>query len=277
MRTSLNIQNKLTKISEMSGDSLFQVLEYDELAGGMDIDTAIKLKFMNDAKIKLRQVRIILHNSGVNIESGTLSYLKGNIEMSSKVGGVIGLGKKLFASKVTGETAFKPLYEGTGELFLEPSFGHFALIELENDEIIVDNDLFYACEDTVDIGVQMQKSVSSMLFGNEGVFQTRLSGSGIVVLEIPIPETEIFKCKLNNDILKVDGNFALLRTGNIEFTVEKSSKSLVGTSVGGEGFLNVYSGTGEVWLAPTQDVYNKLKVSDFGSTKNPGGTSNTEV
>lgn len=237
MRTSLNIQNRLTKIAEMSGDSLFQVLEYDQLAGGMDIDTAIKLKFMNDAKIKLRQVRIILHNSGVNIESGTLSYLKGNIEMSSKVGGVIGLGKKLFASKVTGETAFKPLYEGTGELFLEPSFGHFALIELEDDEIIVDNDLFYACEDTVEIGVQMQKSVSSMLFGNEGVFQTKLSGSGIVVLEIPIPETEIFKCKLNNDVLKVDGNFALLRTGNIEFTVEKSSKSLIGTATGEKVFL----------------------------------------
>jgi uncharacterized protein (AIM24 family) len=276
MRTSLNIQNRLTKIAEMSGDSLFQVLEYDQLAGGMDIDTAIKLKFMNDAKIKLRQVRIILHNSGVNIESGTLSYLKGNIEMSSKVGGVIGLGKKLFASKVTGETAFKPLYEGTGELFLEPSFGHFALIELEDDEIIVDNDLFYACEDTVEIGVQMQKSVSSMLFGNEGVFQTKLSGSGIVVLEIPIPETEIFKCKLNNDVLKVDGNFALLRTGNIEFTVEKSSKSLIGTATGGEGLLNVYRGTGEVWLAPTKGVYRKLTVNDFNSMKNLEDTSNTE-
>lgn len=276
MRTSLNIQNRLTKIAEMSGDSLFQVLEYDQLAGGMDIDTAIKLKFMNDAKIKLRQVRIILHNSGVNIESGTLSYLKGNIEMSSKVGGVIGLGKKLFASKVTGETAFKPLYEGTGELFLEPSFGHFALIELEDDEIIVDNDLFYACEDTVEIEVQMQKSVSSMLFGNEGVFQTKLSGSGIVVLEIPIPETEIFKCKLNNDVLKVDGNFALLRTGNIEFTVEKSSKSLIGTATGGEGLLNVYRGTGEVWLAPTKGVYRKLTVSEFNSMKNLEDTSNIE-
>ncbi|GIM29962.1 transcriptional regulator [Clostridium polyendosporum] len=277
MRTSLNITNKLTKLSEMRGESIFQVLEFDELNGGTDVETSIKLKFMRDSGIKLKQVRIILEDSAVKLESGVLSYLKGNIELNNKFGGVIGLGKKLLTSKVTGETAFKPRYEGIGEIFLEPSFGHFGLIELEDEEIIVDDGLFYACEDTVEVGAAMQKSISSMMMGNEGIFQTKLSGSGVIVLELPVPETEIFKCKLINDTLKVDGNFTILRTAGIGFTVEKSAKSLIGSATSGEGFLNVYKGTGEVWLVPTNSVYRKLSGIGLKSMTNPEGTSNAEV
>ena len=100
-----------------------------------------------------------------------------------------------------------------------------------------------------------------------------------MVLEIPVPEEEVFKCKINNDVLKVDGNFAILRTGDIDFTVEKSSKSLVSTATGGEGFLNVFWGTGEVWLIPTKSVYEKLE-QGWHSLKpltDPKGSSNTKV
>lgn len=276
MRTSMNIQNKLTMLSEMSNDSKFQVLEFDQLEGATDIETALGLQIMNNSGIKLRQVRIILEDSSVKLESGALSYMKGDIDIKTKTGGVVGLGKKFLNSKLTGETMFKPTYEGTGEIFLEPSFGHFALIELEDEEVIVDDGLFYACEEDIEIGAAMQKSVSSMLFGNEGIYQTSISGSGIVVLEIPVPESEIFKCKLFNDTLKVDGNFAVLRTSNVKFTVEKSS-SLIGSATNGEGLLNVYSGTGEVWLLPTKSIYQDLRVEGLNSLSNPGGSSNVEI
>ena len=276
MRTSMNIQNKLTMLSEMRNDSKFQILEFDRLEGATDVGTALGLQIMNDSGIKLRQVRIILEDSSVKLESGALSYMKCEIEIKTKTGGVVGLGKKFLNSKLTGETMFKPTYEGTGEIFLEPSFGHFALIELEDEEIIVDDGLFYACEEDVEVGAAMQKSVSSMLFGNEGIYQTSISGSGIVVLEIPVPESEIFKCKLFNDTLKVDGNFAVLRTSNIKFTVEKSS-SLIGSVTNGEGLLNVYSGTGEVWLLPTMSIYQDLRLEGLNSLANPEGSRNTEV
>ena len=115
-----------------------------------------------------------------------------------------------------------------------------------------------------------------MLFGNEGIYQTSISGSGIVVLEIPVPESEIFKCKLFNDTLKVDGNFAVLRTSNVKFTVEKSS-SLIGSVTNGEGLLNVYSGTGEVWLLPTMSIYQDLRLEGLNALSNPEGSRNTEV
>jgi len=260
MRSSLNFTNKLNMLSEMECESKFQILEYENLDGATDVQTAFGLNVIRQNGIKLKQIRIILDGSSIKLEPGSLSYMKGNIEVKNKSGGLIGFGKKIISSKLTGETAFKPTYSGTGEIFLEPSFGHFALIELEDDEIIVGDGMFYACEEGIDVNAAMQKNISSAFLGNEGLYQTRIEGNGIVALKVPVPESEIFKCILINDTLKVDGNLAILRTGNIEFSVEKSSKSIVGTVVSGEGMVNVYRGTGEVWLIPTKNVYKDLKV-----------------
>lgn len=104
-------------ISEMVGDSTFQVLEFDNLQGASDVSTARDLFYMRETGMNLRQVRILLQDSSVRLQAGALSYLKGNIEMDSKMGGLLGLGKKLISGKATGESAFKPLYNGSGEIF----------------------------------------------------------------------------------------------------------------------------------------------------------------
>jgi len=266
MRSSLKFTNKLNMLSEMECESKFQILEYENLDGAIDVETAFGLNIIRQSGIKLKQIRIILDDSSVKLEPSSLSYMKGNIEISNKSGGLLGFGKKIISSKLMGETAFKPNYSGTGEIFLEPSFGHFALIELEDDEIIVSDNMFYACEEGIEVNATMQKNVSSAFLGSEGLYQTRIEGSGIVALKVPVPESEIFKCILINDILKVDGNFAILRTGNIEFSVEKSSKSIVGTALSGEGMVNVYRGTGEVWLIPTKNVYKELKMKGLNNS-----------
>ncbi|GEQ20786.1 transcriptional regulator [Clostridium butyricum] len=276
MRSSLNFTNKLSKLAEMENDSIFQILEYENLEGATDVESAFGLNIIRESGIKLKQIRIALENSSVILEPGALSYMKGNIKINSKTGGVLGFGKKLISSKLTGETVFKPTYSGTGEIFLEPSFGNFALIELEDDEIIVDDGLFFACESSVEVGVTIQRNLSAALLGDETLCQTKISGSGIVALEIPVPESEIFKCILIDDTLKVDGNFAILRTGNIEFTVEKSSKSIVGSVTSGEGLVNVYRGSGEVWLVPTKSVYSDLKSKGLNEMRKSQHRMNTE-
>ena len=277
MRSSLKFTNKLNMLSEMECESKFQILEYENLDGATDVETAFGLNIIRQSGIKLKQIRIILDDSSVKLEPGSLSYMKGNIEIKNKSGGLLGFGKKIISSKLTGETAFKPTYSGTGEIFLEPSFGHFALIELEDDEIIVSDNMFYACEEGIDVNAAMQKNVSSAFLGNEGLYQTRIEGNGIVALKVPVPESEIFKCILINDTLKVDGNFAILRTGNIEFSVEKSSKSIVGTVLSGEGMVNVYRGTGEVWLIPTKNVYKDLKMNGLNDINKLQSEIDTDI
>ena len=45
-------------------------------------------------------------------------------------------------------------------------------------------------------------------------------------------------------------NFVIAWSGSLNFTVERSGKSLIGSAASGEGLVNVYRGTGKVLMAP---------------------------
>lgn len=153
----------------------------------------------------------------------------------------------------------QPEYTGTGTLVLEPSFRHFLVLELaENESIIIDDGMFCCAQGSVKVNTVAQKNVSSALAGGETLFQQQLTGPGLIVLESIVPMCEINIIDLKNDTLKVDGNFAVLRSSSLDFTVERSAKSLVGSAVSGEGLVNVYRGTGQIWLAPTLKVYQGI-------------------
>lgn len=251
-----------------------EILQYKNLRGLRDVRLAKDLYNLEKVGMSLKQVKITLQNSSITTEPGALYFHKGDICAECQIGGVGGLAKKLIKNSLTEEAAFTPTYSGTGEIFLEPSFGHFILMELDNDPIIVDKGIFYCCESGVSVEVSSQKNLSSGLFGGEGWFQTKLSGKGLCVLAIPVPLSEVLKYELNNEKLQVDGNFVFLRSSSIKFTVERSAKKLVGNLTSGEGALHTYEGTGKVWMAPTQSVYKTLAQSNYSSAANRIGDSN---
>ena len=80
------------------------------------------------------------------------------------------------------------------------------------------------------------------------------------MLESPVPADEVLRIDLKDETLQEDGNFALMRTGRIDFSVEKSTRSLLGTITSGEGLLQTFRGTVLVGLAPTQEIYQRLRV-----------------
>ncbi|RAL22520.1 AIM24 family protein [Thermoflavimicrobium daqui] len=241
-------------LSKENGGVRFEVIQH-YLKGSSDLTRASELYYAQKAGVRLKQVRILLNNAGVQIEAGALHYMRGNLDVKANIGGVSGLLKKMVTSKVTGEEMFKPLYQGYGEIFLEPSFDNYLLVELSNEEMVCDDGMFYACEAGIDVGAYRNKGLTALL-GDEGAFQTRLTGTGICCLTSPVPIEEIKIIHLQNETLQVDGNFTLLRKGNIEFTVERSSKSMMGSLTSGEGLLQTFRGTGEVWLAPTLVAYS---------------------
>jgi uncharacterized protein (AIM24 family) len=245
--------------SEAVDDADVELLEYPELKGSADIRASQNLYYARQSGMRLKLVRLRLNNSHARVEPGALYYMKGDLEMKASSGG--GLMKGLKRKMLSGETFFVNEIHGTGEIYLEPTFGHFLIHKITKDEgaLIVDKELFYAGTAGLDVTAVAQKNVSSALFGGEGLFQTKVEGDGILVLYSPVPAEEIQKIELNNEKLSVDGNFSLMRSGNIDFKAEKSSKSWVSTSVSGEGLLlQTFQGTGSVWVAPTQTVYEKL-------------------
>ena len=99
--------------------------------------------------------------------------------------------------------------------------------------------------------VVARKNISSAVLGGEGLFNLSLTGKGIAALESYVPYDELIEVVLNNDVMKIDGNMAIAWSGSLDFSVEKSGKSLLGSAVSGEGFVNVYRGTGKILMAPT--------------------------
>ena len=71
------------------------------------------------------------------------------------------------------------------------------------------------------------------------------------LLNSPCPKDELYEMVLQNDVVKIDGNMAIAWSGSLNFTVEKSGKSLIGSAASGEGLVNVYRGTGKILMAPT--------------------------
>lgn len=257
MSDLLNKYNVLESVS--SAGAIFEIIELNNLEGALYPQQGMELYFAQQAGLKMRQVRVKLNDGAIKTEAGALYYYKGHIQAQTKIGGVGGFIKKSLVGSVTDESTAKPMYTGTGEIYLEPSFKHYLPINLNNNTIIVDKGLFYCCSGGIDVSAQMQSNVSSALLGGEGLFQTKLSGTGVAMLELSVPATEIVAYELKpGEELKVDGNFAIARTESVSFSVTKSEKGLIGTIMGGEGLLNTFVGPGVVWLAPTAPFYYRI-------------------
>ena len=82
------------------------------------------------------------------------------------------------------------------------------------------------------------------------LFNLGIMGDGVLCLESTSPMQELVEVTLDNDVLKVDGNFAIAWSESLNFTVERSTKTLIGSAASGEGLVNVYRGTGKVLMAP---------------------------
>lgn len=262
--------------SKVTSGAIFEVLQQKELNGSSDIRSAESLFFIASTGMRMKMVRVRMNKGKIRNEPGSLYFMNGDLEMKASTGG--GLIRGLTRRYLSGETFFVNEIHGTGEVILEPTFGHFFLVEIENDEVIVDKSLFYAGSGDLDISATAQRTFSAAIAGGEGMFQTRIAGTGVAVLFSPVPVSEIQIIELQDGKLSVDGNFALMRTGQIEFSVEKSSTSWMGTSVSGEGLLQTFKGTGQVWIAPTQGVYQRLATPQgLAQLAGPGKSSGTHT
>jgi uncharacterized protein (AIM24 family) len=186
------------------------------------------------------------------IQAGAMQWIGGNVNVTTGVKGVGDFFGKMMKGAVTGEAAIKPLYTGDGLLVLEPTYKHIILVDMADwsTGITVEDGMFYACSGTINTNVVSRKNLSSAALGGEGLFNLSLSGSGVAALESNVPYEELIEVELQNDTLKIDGNLAVCWSSNLDFTVERTTKTLIGSAASGEGLVNVYRGTGRVLMSP---------------------------
>lgn len=237
------------KVIEKKGN--VTIFEYEQ-----DMSTnpgaAMQAYYSSKMNIRKRQVMIELDDDhDVIIQSGAMQWTAGSVACGTNVKGVGDFAKKLVSSKVTNESAIKPKYSGNGILMLEPTYKYLIVEDVASwNGMVIDDGLFLACDGKTDIKTVARKSFSSAVAGGEGLFNSCLVGSGYAVLECKCPREELIEVELQDDELKIDGNFAVAWSQSLSFTVERSSKTLIGSAAGGEGLVNVYRGTGKVLMAP---------------------------
>ena len=231
----------------------FSVIEYQRDLSVMPGNAQLAY-YCNAMNVRKRQVLCDLRKGNVTVQAGAMQWSAGNVNATTGIKGVGDLLNKAVRGKVTGESAIKPEYTGDGLLVLEPTYKHILLMDVaEWGSIVLDDGLFLACESSLQQKAIMRTNLSSAVAGGEGLFNLGISGRGILCLESYCPREELVEVVLKDDVLKIDGNMAIAWSGSLEFTVERSGKSLIGSAASGEGLVNVYRGTGKVLLAPVRD------------------------
>lgn len=232
----------------------FALVEYEKDIS-VNVGTAAAAYYASKMNVRKRQVVANLNGNGIIIQAGAMQWIGGNVDVATNIKGAGDLAKKLIGSKVTGESAVKPRYHGTGTVVLEPTYKHILFENVGSwgeGGMVIEDKMFYACEDTVNMRVVARTTLSSAALGGEGLFNSCLSGKGIAVLESNVPRDELIVMELTepNDVVKIDGNMAIAWSSSLKFTVERTTKTLIGSAASGEGLVNVYRGVGKILMAP---------------------------
>ena len=271
-----NLQNENRKYAKSIGN--FHVLEYVQDASVSPMN-AMNEYFMSKMNVRRRQVVIdIDKDHSAVIQAGAMQWMGGNVQATSGVKGIGDFLGKALKGAVTKETAVKPEYVGEGCLVLEPTYKYIILADIGkwgSAGMTIEDGMFLACDANVKSKIVARKNLSSAVLGSEGLFNLSLQGNGVAALESNIPEDELIEVILENDELKIDGNLAVCWSSNLEFTVERSTKTLVGSAVSGEGLVNVYRGTGRVLMCPVAPTTSLFESTNTMAAKSAAKSSNT--
>ena len=235
-----------------ANEQLFAVVDLMEGVGGSRYEI-LEYKEVKKNGAPLRQIRIVLNEGEARSAENVLQFFKGKIGVKIKPGEG-GAAAEILRKAVTGilakETLVKqplmlPVYSGTGEIYLKPSYCHYQLLWLEREEIIVDEKVFLACDTTISVSPVRLKLPAPEGKEEKVILQRKLSGTGACVLRLPVSPQEIMCLPMAGEKMQLEGAYAFLRRGAVQLSVTGKEK---------DSLTYHFSGTGEVWVAPTKDV-----------------------
>lgn len=179
-------------------------------------------------------------------ERGSMCWMSPNMEMQTAAGGL----GKAFGRMFSGEALFQNIYtaRGDGMIAFASSFpGSIRAVEITPDKpIIAQKSAFLASESGVELSVFFQKKLGTGLFGGEGFIMQKLSGRGLVFLEVDGYAVE-YTLQPGQSIVVDTGNLCMVDAScSIDVQTVKGVKNVL---FGGEGLFNtVVTGPGKVTL-----------------------------
>lgn len=180
-------------------------------------------------------------------EGGAMSWMSPNMHMETHAGGL----KKAFGRLLSGESVFLNEYTalgGEGMIAFASKFpGSIIPFRVTPGQgIIVQKRSFLAMEKGMDLSVYFQKKIGKGLFGGEGFILQRITGDGIVFLEIDgyCKEYELAP----GESIVIDTGFlaAMSETCTMDVQTVQGAKNIF---LGGEGLFHTrVTGPGKVFI-----------------------------
>ncbi len=193
-------------------------------------------------------------------EGGSMSWMSANMQMETSGGGI----GKMFSKAISGEKLFHNKYTATGSsgmIAFASSFpGNILAVEIApGKEIVCQKSAFLAATPGVDVSIFFQKKLGSGFFGGEGFIMQKISGQGIVFLEID-GYVETKELAPGEQIVIDTGYLAMMSaTYSMDVQMVKGVKNVF---LGGEGLFNtVVTGPGTISLQtmPAYQVANSIR------------------
>ncbi len=203
----------------------------------------------------------------INCEGGAMSWMSSNMRMQTQGGGI----GKMFSKAISGEAMFSNTYTaegGAGNIAFASSFpGNIIAVEVgPGREIVCQKSAYLASTPGVNLSIFFQKKLGSGFFGGEGFIMQKISGSGIVFLEID--GSVVNKELAAGEQIIVDTGYLAMMDATCTMDV-KTVGGVKNALLGGEGLFNtVISGPGRVSLQTMPTYQVASVIARFIPTKN---------
>ena len=205
-------------------------------------------------------------------ESGAMSWMSPNMKMDTNSGGGI---KKALGRMFSGESIFMNEYTaqgGTGMIAFASSFpGSIIPYQVsEGNGIVVQKRGFLAMEKGLDLSVFFQKKLGRGFFGGEGFIMQRITGYGMVFLEIDGYCKE-YELGIGESIIVDTGYLAAMSdTCTMDIQPVQGAKNIF---FGGEGLFHTrITGPGKVYIQSMPVINTAQALSPYLNINN--GDSN---
>lgn len=181
-------------------------------------------------------------------ESGAMSWMSPNMKMDTNTGGGI---KKALGRMFSGESIFMNEYTaqgGMGMIAFASSFpGSIIPFQVsEGNALIVQKRGFLAMEKGLDLSIYFQRRLGKGFFGGEGFIMQKISGNGIVFVEID-GHCKEYDLGVGESIVLDTGYLAAMSEScTMDIETVKGAKNML---FGGEGLFNTrITGPGRVYI-----------------------------
>ena len=212
-------------------------------------------------------------------ESGAMSWMSPNMKMETNSGGGL---KKVFGRMFSGESIFMNEYtaeNGSGMIAFASSFPGSILPYhvTPNCGIIVQKRGFLAMEKGLELSVYFQKRLGKALFGGEGFIMQKITGEGIVFLEIDgyCKEYELAA----GESIVIDTGYLAAMSESCTMDIE-TVKGVKNIFFGGEGIFHTrVTGPGKVYIQsmPVINTANRLSPYLNVDTSSSNGSSGINI